>query len=269
MVSSWPKMGYTNAGAKSLVRTLSSDSRLRSSSSERTVCGRQQGSRDGSSCTYNLSLSASSPELPQSSVAMSALEMIGMRRTDATTSRFSLVRPRTSMAGYTTGTLVALYEPEAAHVQPPASFTTQFGLAPHVRRLNVFALISSAFVSPRDRSVGRLGSCDCPQLSIAWLVFLNASQVFVLSDLLDVPPERIGSTTGTFILADETVSLLMVFVWGGVADVGGVRWVNVMGHLIVGLAFFCYVNVGTVYPGLLLARMLFAVSTGAGVGGSD
>lgn len=152
------------------------------------------------------------------------------------------------MAALTTASLVALYEPDLPlddDPAPPSTFRSHlissFGLSKTVTLFNIFALLSSGFTS------------------VCFLVFLNSSQVFVLSDLLAVPTDKIGTITGDLILADELLSLGAVFVWGACCDVMGIRWVAVVGNWLVGMSFVAYVEVKSVFPGLLLARLLFAV----------
>lgn len=156
------------------------------------------------------------------------------------------------MAALTTASLVALYEPDLPlddDPAPPSTFRSHlissFGLSKTVTLFNIFALLSSGFTS------------------VCFLVFLNSSQVFVLSDLLAVPTDKIGTITGDLILADELLSLGAVFVWGACCDVMGIRWVAVVGNWLVGMSFVAYVEVKSVFPGLLLARLLFAVGASA------
>lgn len=127
---------------------------------------------------------------------------------------------------------------------PRSSLTHYFGLGPTVRPLNVVALASSAL------------------LSISFLVFLNSVQPFFLTSVLHppVPRDRLGQVTGTLILADELLSLLLVFAWGVVADRVTVRWVAVAGHIIAGGGLGLYTLSKRVYPDVLLSRLVFAVS---------
>ncbi|SCZ89896.1 BZ3500_MvSof-1268-A1-R1_Chr1-3g01646 [Microbotryum saponariae] len=163
------------------------------------------------------------------------------------------------MAGLTTASLVGLYEPEPeteldhgvfADHRPSSSMprstasssrlTAYLGLDRSVRPINAVALASSTL------------------LSITLLVFLNASQPFLL-DLLDVP--NAGRMTGQLVLADELVALGCYSVWGFISDRIGVRWVAVAGHALCGVALVAYVNVPLSV--LIIARMLFAVGASA------
>lgn len=146
------------------------------------------------------------------------------------------------MAGLTTASLVGLEEPEDPFYAPsPSPVTRWLGLDPTVSPLNAFALLSSSL------------------LSITFLVALNSIQPAIL-DGLEVPQDRVGKVTGQLILADELVALTLYAVWGWTADRFGVRWVAVTGHFIISIALMLYPRVETVFPPLLLSRMLFAVS---------
>lgn len=167
------------------------------------------------------------------------------------------------MAGFTTGSLVGLLEPISTESissnsnynqqqgQNSSKFLAKLGLAPSVTLLNAFSLLSSAL------------------LSVSFLVFLNAITPFVLSTLFEVKAKKIGGIIGSLILADELWSLVLVFAWGSLIDVGGVRLVNVSGHLIVAVAFVLYSNAGSPAPVLLFgvpflllfSRLVFAVSS--------
>lgn len=124
-----------------------------------------------------------------------------------------------------------------------AALTRFLGLAPSVRPLNVIALSSSA------------------TFSLSFIVFLNTIQPFFLTTYLDppVPADVLGSVTGTIILGDEILTLVLVLVWGVVADRITVRRVASGGHLIIGLSFFLYPLARSPLPGVLLARLVFAV----------
>lgn len=63
----------------------------------------------------------------------------------------------------------------------------------------------------------------CP-FSIAFLVFLNSTVSFVITDLLEI--ERgVGSAVGDLGFADELLALLACPLWGLLSDRIGVRWV--------------------------------------------
>lgn len=60
--------------------------------------------------------------------------------------------------------------------------------------------------------------------SIAFLVFLNASAAFVVTDLLG-ERQRAGDAVGTLGFADELLALVACPAWGTLSDRVGVRFV--------------------------------------------
>lgn len=106
----------------------------------------------------------------------------------------------------TTASLVSLYEPDEDVARP--TFAERFGIAPNITALNAFGLSTSAF------------------LSISFLVFLNAAQSFVLTELLGIPASMVGEKTGSLLLADELLSLFVVLLWGVLCDLHGIQYVS-------------------------------------------
>ncbi|KAL2022551.1 hypothetical protein VTK56DRAFT_5158 [Thermocarpiscus australiensis] len=98
--------------------------------------------------------------------------------------------------------------------------------------------------------------------SISFLVFLNSSVSFVITDLIGVK-DGVGDIVGTLGFVDEAVALVACPIWGLVSDRSGVRYVAVTGYAVIGLALFLFVQARNVYPQLLLARIFFAVGASA------
>lgn len=98
--------------------------------------------------------------------------------------------------------------------------------------------------------------------SISFLVFLNSSVSFVITDLIG-QKKGVGDVVGTLGFADEVVALVACPLWGLASDRLGVRWVAVLGYSVVGVALALFVQARSVYPQLLLARVLFAVGASA------
>lgn len=98
--------------------------------------------------------------------------------------------------------------------------------------------------------------------SISFLVFLNSSVSFVITDLIGIH-DGVGNIVGTLGFADEIVALIACPLWGLVSDRLGVRFVAMVGYAIIGLALFLFVQASNVYPQLLLARILFAIGATA------
>ncbi|GKT53421.1 major facilitator superfamily transporter [Colletotrichum tofieldiae] len=98
--------------------------------------------------------------------------------------------------------------------------------------------------------------------SISFLVFLNSSISFVITDLIGVK-DGVGDIVGTLGFVDELVALVACPVWGLVSDRLGVRWVAVIGYAVIGAALILFVQAKNVYPQLLLARIFFAIGATA------
>ncbi|POR38741.1 Uncharacterized protein TPAR_01051 [Tolypocladium paradoxum] len=98
--------------------------------------------------------------------------------------------------------------------------------------------------------------------SISFLVFLNSSVSFVITDLIG-QKKNVGDVVGTLGFVDELVALVACPTWGLVSDRLGVRWVAVIGYAIIGIALAVFVQAKNVYPQLLLARIFFAVGASA------
>jgi len=98
--------------------------------------------------------------------------------------------------------------------------------------------------------------------SISFLVFLNSSVSFVITDLIGIK-DGVGDIVGTLGFVDELVALVACPIWGLVSDRIGVRYVAVVGYAVIGLSLFLFVQAHNVYPQLLLARIFFAVGATA------
>lgn len=101
----------------------------------------------------------------------------------------------------------------------------------------------------------------CP-FSIAFLVFLNSSISFVITDLLG-QETGVGDAVGTLGFSDELLALVACPLWGLLSDRVGVRPVCFGGYLIIGVALFLFVQAKNVYPDLLLGRLLFSLGGSA------
>ncbi|KAI9780599.1 MAG: hypothetical protein M1816_002819 [Peltula sp. TS41687] len=104
-----------------------------------------------------------------------------------------------------------------------------------------------------------LGVC---LFSISFLVFLNASVSFVITDRIGIQ-RGVGDLVGTLGFVDELIALIACPVWGSLSDRIGVRAVCVIGYVVVGTALFLFVQAKNVYPQLLLVRILFSVGGAA------
>ncbi|KAI9678817.1 MAG: hypothetical protein M1817_005876 [Caeruleum heppii] len=98
--------------------------------------------------------------------------------------------------------------------------------------------------------------------SISFLVFLNSSVSFVITDLIGIK-KGVGDLVGTLGFVDELVALVACPFWGVLSDRVGVRTVCVVGYGIIGLALLLFVQAKNVYPQLLLARLFFSLGGAA------
>jgi MFS family permease len=98
--------------------------------------------------------------------------------------------------------------------------------------------------------------------SISFLVFLNSSISFVITQRIG-RTNNVGDAVGTLGFADELVAIVACPVWGLLSDRIGVRTVVVLGYAIVGVSLWVFMAARTVYPELLLARLLFSLGATA------
>lgn len=98
--------------------------------------------------------------------------------------------------------------------------------------------------------------------SISFLVFLNSSISFVVTDLIGVK-DGVGDIVGTLGFVDELVALFACPFWGILSDRLGVRIVCTLGYIIVGISLVLFVQARNVYPQLMLARVLFSIGGSA------
>ncbi|KAK6511099.1 hypothetical protein TWF481_000021 [Arthrobotrys musiformis] len=100
--------------------------------------------------------------------------------------------------------------------------------------------------------------------SISFLVFLNSALSFVVTDLFGIQ-DGVGSIVGTLGFVDELVAVFMVIFWGALSDRIGTRMIAVSGYILVGVSLVVVVQVKSIYPGLVLARILFSMGASATV----
>lgn len=98
--------------------------------------------------------------------------------------------------------------------------------------------------------------------SIAFLVFLNSSISFVVTDVIG-RKHQVGSAVGTLGFADELLALVACPLWGLLSDRIGVRAVAVLGYAIVGISLVGLVQSNNVFPELLMGRLGFSLGGAA------
>ncbi|KAF2484136.1 major facilitator superfamily domain-containing protein [Neohortaea acidophila] len=98
--------------------------------------------------------------------------------------------------------------------------------------------------------------------SIAFLVFLNSSISFVITDIIG-RKHGVGDAAGSLGFADELLALVACPAWGLISDRVGVRFVAVFGYCVIGLSLIGLVQAENVYPELLVARLMFSIGGAA------
>lgn len=93
------------------------------------------------------------------------------------------------------------------------------------------------------------------------MVFLNSTQPFVISQIFG--QVRQGATSSILALADESVCIAAAPFWGALSDKVGTRYVAVFGLGLMSLGLILYPRAPSLYPGLLLCRVLFALGVAA------
>ncbi|MCK6371378.1 MAG: MFS transporter [Gammaproteobacteria bacterium] len=98
---------------------------------------------------------------------------------------------------------------------------------------------------------------------IATMSFINASQPYVLTEILGVPFAEQGRVSGRLVFIQEIVLLTLLTPIGAISDKFGRKPVYAAAFFVMGAAYFLYPLAGAIWM-LLLFRMVFA----AGVAGN-
>ncbi|KAA8893691.1 major facilitator superfamily domain-containing protein [Sphaerosporella brunnea] len=103
-----------------------------------------------------------------------------------------------------------------------------------------------------------------PLFSIAFLVFLNSSLSFLLTNRFHVPSKNLGNIVGTLGFVDELVAIVAAPLWGVISDGRiGTRGVSSIGYFTIALSLVLFVEIENVYPGLIFGRILFSLGAAA------
>lgn len=97
--------------------------------------------------------------------------------------------------------------------------------------------------------------------SILFLVFLNSTQPFLISQLGETKKQ--GSLSGTLVFSDELLSMFLVLFWGSLADIIGTKIVAVIGYCFIAIALLSYTFAQVPWPDLLFCRLTFAIGGSA------
>ena len=92
-------------------------------------------------------------------------------------------------------------------------------------------------------------------------VFLSSTQSYVLNLQLGIS-DGLGDLVGQLGFYDELLSIIMVIIWGVVADLYNIKVVYCSGFVFISAGLFLY-TLPTTFPLLVLVRLVFAIG-GAG-----
>jgi len=93
---------------------------------------------------------------------------------------------------------------------------------------------------------------------IATMSFINASQPYVLTEILGIPLAEQGSLSGRLTIIQELALLAMLTPVGAISDKFGRKPVYAAAFFIMGIAYFLYPLAGAIWM-LVVFRMVFAV----------
>jgi MFS family permease len=126
-------------------------------------------------------------------------------------------------------------------------------------------LLSHLPISPRVRPLHAYTYLFAvPLFSISFLVFLNSSLSFLLTNIFHVPSTSLGNIVGTLGFVDELVVIVAAPLWGVISDGRlGTRGVTVVGYGCIAISLLLSVTIHSVYPGLIFSRIVFAIGSAA------
>lgn len=84
-----------------------------------------------------------------------------------------------------------------------------------------------------------------------------------MGQILSVPTDQLGNASGSLTFYDELVSIVAVWGWGIHSDCVGRRIVYGTGFSIMAISLALFTYARTLYPELLLYRLIFALGGGA------
>ena len=99
---------------------------------------------------------------------------------------------------------------------------------------------------------------------IASMSFINASQPYVLTELMNIPLDEQGTLAGRLTFVQEIVLLCLLAPIGAMSDKFGRKPLYAGAFLVLGLAYFLYPLAGTVFM-LFVFRMVFAAGAAGNI----
>jgi len=115
-----------------------------------------------------------------------------------------------------------------------------FWISPGLTRANVAAVLFASFGT------------------IAMIVVMGLMQPYILSEILHIPQAEQGTVTGSLMLLQEAVTILLVGLMGAWSDRVGRRLVYVIGFGLLGAGYLVYPLAGSETE-LIIYRLVFAI----------
>ena len=138
-----------------------------------------------------------------------------------------------------------------------AAWRDRLGLASHIKPKHLFGFILHSTAS------------------VTFLVLLNSAQPSLIPYLSARPSnpggseddpallQTLGRLNSTLLFFDEAVSIILVLVWGSLAELVGPRSVAVVGYLFVAIGLNIFAVAQNAWPHLLIGRLVFALGASA------
>ncbi|KAI8377142.1 major facilitator superfamily domain-containing protein [Choanephora cucurbitarum] len=127
-------------------------------------------------------------------------------------------------------------------IKPSRKFLCLIPLNPDVHPLQFLAFIISVFVS------------------LSLIVYISGTQSQIITGVLSITTNT-GDITGSLTLYGEIVALVAVIVWSMVSDIIERRGVMSISILIMGMVIVCYPHVNSLYPSMLILKLMFSIGS--------
>eukprot|EP00924_Labyrinthula_sp_SR-Ha-C_P004077 snap_masked-scaffold_3-processed-gene-13.7-mRNA-1 protein AED:1.00 eAED:1.00 QI:0/-1/0/0/-1/1/1/0/490 len=151
-----------------------------------------------------------------------------------------------------------LVEPEVGVKQDDLSLTAEIE-----EELKTYACCGRIKLAKGVTSTNFWGLMFVAFSTIGYLVYLSAMQSFLLTAVYDVDTDNLGRVTGILGVSDEIWSIITLGFWGAVSEYIGRRSVVVAGFVHIFIGCLLIPNGNTLYPGLLLSRLVYAQGASA------
>lgn len=114
------------------------------------------------------------------------------------------------------------------------------------------------FELQQDISLGHtITFCFAVMFTICAFVFVNAQQAYILADRFKIPKKDKGSITGTLVVADEALAILLIAVWGFLSDLIGRRILYAVGFFVTALGLAIVPHATCIFGPSFFSSLLF------------